>query len=137
MVPSNVPAGPYYVLFVADPLDVVSETDENNNLAALAVTVTRALASREQTAGYTVAVAPNPVANGSPRHVQLNGAGATCGASLDLYNALGQRVRTQLLQLGAGRANQAAIATHNLATGVYTLRITGPSLSVTRRVVIE
>lgn len=136
-VPAAVTPGPYYVLFVADPTNAVSESDETNNLAALPVTVLQGLANRDQTAGYTVAVAPNPVANGSLLRVQLTGAGSTCAASLDLYNALGQPVHSQSLQVGAGRTNQAEVATHSLATGVYTLRLTGPGLSVTRRVVIE
>jgi hypothetical protein len=136
-VPGNVPVGAYYVLFVADPANVVSETNETNNMAALPVTVTTGLAAREQTAGYAVAVVPNPVASGNSLRVQLSGPGATCAAQLSLYNALGQVVRTQPLQLGAGRANQAEVGTQNLATGVYTLRITGSGLSVSRRVVIE
>ncbi|MDB5236809.1 MAG: hypothetical protein JWR44_3802 [Hymenobacter sp.] len=136
-VPSNVPAGAYYVLFVVDPANAVAETNEGNNLATLAVTVTQALASRDQTTGYAVTVAPNPVASGGSLRVQLSGTGVSCVAALDLYNALGQRVRTQALALGAGRANQADLATQGLATGVYTLRLTGPGLSVTRRVVVE
>ncbi|SFQ65926.1 CARDB domain-containing protein [Hymenobacter arizonensis] len=138
VVPGNVTPGAYYVLFVADPLNVVSESDETNNMAALAVTVSSVLlANREQTAGYTVAVAPNPVAMGNGLRVELSGAGAPCAATMDLYNALGQRVRSQPLQLSAGRANRAEVATQGLASGVYSLRITGPNLSVTRRVVIE
>jgi hypothetical protein len=138
-VPSNVSAGPYYVLFVADPLNVVSESNENNNMAALAVTVAQPLASRDQTAGYTITIAPNPVGGGNALRVALGGAGAgaTSVASLDLYNALGQRVRSQPLTLSAGRTNQAEIPTQGLAMGVYSLRITGPGLSVTRRVVVE
>ncbi|MBF9238737.1 T9SS type A sorting domain-containing protein [Hymenobacter sp. BT683] len=136
-VPSTMPGGTYYVLFVADPLNAVSELDESNNLAALAVTLTQVLPNREQTAGYTVGIAPNPVASGSPLRVQLSGVGATCTATLDLYNALGQRVRSQPLPLGAGRANQAEVATQNLATGVYVVRLRGPGLNVTRRVIIE
>ena len=136
-VPANVPAGAYYVLFVTDPLDEVSETDETNNLAALPVTVTQVLANHEQTAGYTVSVIPNPVASGGALRVQLSGAGTSCAAALDLYNALGQRVRSQPLPLGGGRANLSEVATQNLPTGVYILRLTGPGLSVTRRVVIE
>ena len=46
-------------------------------------------------------------------------------------------MRTQPLALGAGRANLAEVTTQNLATGVYTLRLTSPNLSITRRVVIE
>jgi subtilase family serine protease len=136
-VPANTTPGAYYVLFVADPQNAVTETNENNNLAALAVTVTRGLATRDQTAGYTVAVVPNPVANGSVLRVQLSGAGTSGPASADLYNALGQRVLTQAMQLGSGRANQAELPTQGLATGVYTLRLTGSGLSVTRRVVVE
>ena len=63
-VSANVTPGAYYVLAVADPTNAVSETNEANNLAALPVTVTQALASREQTAGFAVAVMPNPVATG-------------------------------------------------------------------------
>ena len=101
------------------------------------MTVTQALASREQTAGYAVAVAPNPVATGQALRVQLRGPGASCVVELSLYNVLGQRVRTQPLVLGTGRANLAEVTTQNLATGVYTLRLIGPNLSITRRVVIE
>ncbi|GAB3852619.1 hypothetical protein GCM10028822_20540 [Hymenobacter terrigena] len=136
-VPASTTPGAYYVLFVADPLNVVAETNETNNLASLAVTVTTGLASREQTAGYNVAVAPNPVANGNALRVQFTGVGANCAASVDLFNALGQRVSTQQMQLGTGRSNQAEISTRGLATGVYVLHLTGTNLNVTRRVVIE
>ncbi len=136
-VPANVTPGSYYVLFVADPLNVVAETNENNNMASLAVTVTQALASREQTAGYAVAVAPNPVAAGHALQVAFTGTGAPCSASVDLYDLLGQRVSSQALALGSGRANQAEVATQHLATGIYLLRITGPGLNVTRRIVVE
>ena len=136
-VPANTTPGAYFVLFVADPLNAVAESDETNNLASLPVTITQGLASRDQTTGYTVAVAPNPVAAGTALQVILGGVGATGTASLDLYNVLGQRVLSQPLLLGAGRANRAQVATQGLATGVYTLRLTGAGLSVTRRVVIE
>ena len=74
------------MLVVADPTNAVSETNEANNLAALPVTVTQALAIREQTVGYAVAVAPNPVATGQALRVQLSGPGASCVAELSLYN---------------------------------------------------
>lgn len=77
VVPGNVVPGAYYVLFVADPLNAVTETNESNNLAALPLTVTQALVNREQTAGYTVSVVPNPVANGGLLRVRLSWAGPT------------------------------------------------------------
>ncbi len=97
LIPTGTAAGNYHVRFVADPQNAVAETNENNNLAALPVTVLQALASREQTIGYTVSVLPNPVVNGGALRVQLSGAGISGAAALDLYNALGQRVRSQPL----------------------------------------
>jgi len=82
---------------VADPLNAMTETNESNNLAAL--TVTQALVIREQTAGYTVSVVHNPVANVGLLRVRLSRVGANCAAELSLYNALGQQVRSLPLPL--------------------------------------
>ncbi len=136
-IPTNTAPGAYFLLFVADPLNVVSESNETNNLAPLAFTVTRGTATLNQTAGYTVDVLPNPVVAGQALRVQLSGNGPGGAAEATLYNALGQRVHTQPLRLTAGRANLAELPTQGLATGVYTLRLTGAGLSVTRRVVVE
>ena len=136
-VPAGTVPGSYYVLFVADPANAVAESNETNNVEALRLTVTQATATRDQTAGYTVAVAPNPVASGQPLRVALDGAGPTGTATVELYNALGQRVQSQSLLLSSGRANRAEVATQGLASGVYTLRLTGAGLSVTRRVLIN
>ena len=136
-VPSNTAPGAYFLLFVADPLNVVSESNETNNLASLAFTVTQGTATRNQTAGYTVDVLPNPVVAGTALRVQLSGNGSGGTAEATLYNILGQRVQTQFLHLMTGRTTVAELPTQGLATGVYTLRLTGAGLSVTRRVVVE
>ena len=106
------------MLFVADPLSEESETNENNNIAARPVAVTQALTSHEQTAGYTASVMPNSVASGSggALRVQLSGTGLRCIAALDLSMPLDQRVRSQALLLGVGRANQNDMAAQNLAS---------------------
>ena len=139
LIPANTPPGNYHVLFVADPLSEESETNENNNIAALPVAVTQALTRHEQTASYTASVMPNPVASGSggALRVQLSGTGLRCAAALDLSMALCQRVRSQALLLGVGRANQDEGTAQNLLTGVYFLRLTGAGLSATRYVRIE
>lgn len=125
------------VLFVADPINAVAESNEINNVAVLRLTVMQATATRDQTAGYTVAVAPNPLASGQPLLVVLDGAGPVGAAIVELYNVLGQRVQSQPLLLSSGRANRTEVATQGLASGVYTLRLTGIGLSVTRRVLIN
>ncbi|GAB3735084.1 hypothetical protein GCM10027594_16490 [Hymenobacter agri] len=136
-VPANTTPGSYYIIFAADPTNAVPETNETNNTAALRFTVTQGTATRDETAGYTVAVAPNPVASGQPLRVQLDGNGSRGAAVVELYNALGQRVQTQSFTLVPGRSNRADIATDGLASGVYTLRLTGAGLSVTRRVLVD
>ena len=50
-----------------------------------------------------------------------------------LYNALGQVVRTQALRTTA----EQTMSTRSLAAGVYTLRLTVPGQSFTRKVVLE
>lgn len=51
---------------------------------------------------------PNPVASGSggALRMQPSGTGLCCAAALDLSMPLCQRVRSQALLLGVGRANQ-------------------------------
>ena len=117
LIPANTPPGNYYVLFVADLLSEESETNENN-IAARPVAVTQALTSHEQTAGYTASVMPDSVASGSggALRVQLSGTGLRCIAALDLSMPLDQRVRSQALLLGVGRANQDDMAAQNLAS---------------------
>ena len=137
LVPAGTAPGSYYVLFVADPANAVAEANEANNVAALRLSVTQATATREQTGGYRVAVAPNPVAAGQPLGVRLAGSGPAGPATIELYNALGQRVQAQALVLRPGQDQRTELATQGLASGVYTLRLTGPGLSVTRRVVLE
>ena len=137
LVPAGTAPGSYYVLFVADPANAVAEANEANNVAALRLSVTQATATREQTGGYRVAVAPNPVAAGQPLGVRLAGSGPAGPATIELYNALGQRVQAQALVLRPGQDQRAELATQGLASGVYTLRLTGPGLSVTRRVIVE
>jgi subtilase family serine protease len=137
-VPAATPTGRYYILFIADYLHQTSDSDQVNNVRYTTLTVTGLpLATREQTAGYELRVMPVPVAGPTPLHVQLSGAGMRADATLALYDSMGQRVSTQALKLLPGSPNQAEIQTAGLATGVYMLRITGPDLNATRRVVIE
>lgn len=61
--------------------------------------------------------------------MQLSGTGLRYIVALDLSMPLDQRVRSQALLLGVGRANQDEVAAQNLATGVYILPLMGAGLS--------
>jgi subtilase family serine protease len=138
VVPANMATGRYYVLFVADYLKQNNESNTNNNLAYSTISITgSALATREQLAGYELRVLPVPVASPTPLRVQLSGLGSPAETTLALYNSLGQAVATRQLALLPGLGAQAELPTTGLAPGMYILRLTGPGLHATRRVVVE
>lgn len=137
-LPVTTASGRYYVLFLADYLNQLDDDNRDNNFSYTTLSVSALpLAAREQTAGYTLSVAPNPVAGPTPLRVQLSGLGTRGEATLTLLNSLGQQVATQALTLLPGRLNQAEIDTRGLAAGMYLLRLTGPELNATRRLVVE
>jgi len=137
-VPAATPTGRYYVLFVADYRQQLDDPNRTNNLALSILSVTgAALATRPQLAGYEWAVWPVPDASPTPVQVQLSGPGPRAEATLTLYNSQGQTVACQPLALAPGSRNQAALPTAGLPAGVYVLRLSGPGLHATRRVVVE
>jgi subtilase family serine protease len=138
VVPAATPTGRYYILFIADYLHQTNDSDQSNNVRYTTLTVTgQVLATREQTAGYELSVLPVPVAGPTPLQVQLSSRSTRGNATVALYTTMGQVVATHGLALVPNRTNQTTFQTTGLATGVYILRITGPDLNVTRRVVIE
>jgi hypothetical protein len=152
-VPAGTAAGAYYLLCVADYLNLVRESNDSNNGGARPLEVapltgreqgTRrtsplaaaALTSRtEALAGFDLSIAPNPVAVATPLRVQFNAAEPQLSSELALYNGMGQWVGSQ--KLSPGPFGQAELSTIGLAAGVYMLRLTGPNLHTTRRVVIK
>jgi len=151
-VPAGTAAGTYHLLCVADYLNLVRESDDSNNGGARSLEVASpanrapglrhtsplvaALTGRpEALPGFDLSIAPNPVAAATPLRVQLSAAEPQFGSELALYNELGQQVGSQ--KLSPGHLGQAELSTTGLAAGVYTLRLTGPSLHTTRRVVIK
>jgi subtilase family serine protease len=137
-VPAATAGGRYYVLFVADPLLALDDSNRGNNMSHTTITISPLpLATREQTAGYELQVGPVPVAHVAPLWVQFRGPGTRTEATLVLYNSVGQVIFTQSLMLAPGQRNQTEVSTAGLAPGVYVLRLTGPSLNAVRRVVVE
>ncbi|WP_400193489.1 CARDB domain-containing protein [Hymenobacter sp. B81] len=134
-IPANTVPGSYFLLYVADHLGQVAETNEQNNLAARPLTVTINTAVREQTAGFAISLYPNPTAYGKTFRVQFDGAGTASRAELTLLNSVGQVVSHRSAQLRTGAPVE--FSTEGLARGVYTLRISGENLQAVRRVVID
>lgn len=154
VVPTGTTAGTYYLLGVADYLNLVRESNDGNNVWVSQLTVVRpsiraaprgqlanshapSQETTEELLGATLSIAPNPVAHATSLRVQLSTAGPQIGVTLALYTSQGQRIATQNLALVPGQPGQAEFATAGLAAGVYVLYLSGPGLHAVRRVVVE
>jgi subtilase family serine protease len=134
-IPASTAPGNYYVMYVADAQGTVTESDEQNNVISRAFTVSVVTGVKEQLNGFVLNVYPNP-ATGSEFTVRMDGPSTGKAAQLELLNSIGQQVSLQTLVLTSGRG-PVHFDTTGLNSGVYTLRVTGEDLNVTRRIVIE
>ncbi|TDN37400.1 CARDB domain-containing protein [Hymenobacter sp. UV11] len=154
VVPAGTAAGSYYLLGVADYLNLVRESNNGNNvwvhrLAVALPSVSAAQRSNlatsnlpsqeadEELLGADLSIAPNPVAHATPVRVRLSTAGPQKAITLALYTSQGQRIATQNLALVPDLPAQAEFSTASLAAGVYVLYLSGPGLHAVRRVVVE
>ncbi|HEX8424895.1 CARDB domain-containing protein [Hymenobacter sp.] len=138
LIPANTAAGTYYILFVADHVNDIAESNETNNVVSRTLTVANIVQGTrdEQLTGFALSVFPNPAAVGKHITVQLTGTGNGKTADLTLYDALGRQVIQQQLLLNS-RMAPATFNTQQLSPGIYVLRLTGAGLNATRRIVIE
>ena len=91
-------------------------------------------ATREALAGGILAVYPNPAHRSFT--LSLPALGSTRTARVELLNALGQTVGTQLLPLSAG-GTRSQIDVAQLPTGLYVVRVQAGTETATTRLVIE
>ncbi|MFD2787788.1 CARDB domain-containing protein [Hymenobacter rubripertinctus] len=137
VLPGSITAGSYHVLFVADYVQDIGESNESNNVAALPLTITVIQAAHnEQLAGLTLTVFPNPATVGQSFKVELDGPATGRKAELQLFDALGREVEHRSLLLTNPHGAQ-VFDTRNLPRGVYLLRLTGEGLNATRRIQVD
>ena len=133
-VPRSTAPGNYYLVLVADPRNVIAESNERNNSRALALRVTGAVTAVAAMASKGVNAYPNPVARGSRITVQLDEGDNDKPAQLTFCDAQGRQV-AQYTAAAVGR--QVAFDTQGIPAGMYLLRIAGERTNTTRRLVIE
>lgn len=73
---------------------------------------------------------PNPVQRGIPLKIQLNT--SSIDLSAEVYNILGQKVLTQSI----GIRSSFSLDTFSLPPGMYLVRLKGPSLDLTKKIMI-
>lgn len=133
-VPAATPPGNYYLLLVADPRNVVAESNENNNSRALALRVTGTATGTMPSSSSAIEVYPNPVRQGTP--IVVYWAGFSKGQQLHvaLYNAVGQPVLGHQIRLAS---QSGYLDTRSLPAGIYFLRGTTNQLTTTHRVLVD
>lgn len=129
-VPRTTVPGNYYLVLMADPRNVVAESNENNNSRALPLRVTGAMTAVASGASADAAVYPNPVVRGAPLGVTLPGNSRP--VEFAFYDAMG---RLTARQSGVGVVAQ--VDTRALPAGIYLLRISFAQQTATRRVVVQ
>nr|WP_279389047.1 CARDB domain-containing protein [Hymenobacter gummosus] len=119
-VPGSTQPGRYYVLVVADHLNRIAESNENNNSRALAITITGGItAARAATPLQALQLYPNPVEGGQELLIGASGLRAASVVAT-LHNALGQEVARPVLRFGADGTARLSVA--GLVPGRYLLQ---------------
>ncbi|ALW85058.1 hypothetical protein AUC43_08115 [Hymenobacter sedentarius] len=133
-VPATTAPGNYFLVLMADPRNVIVESNENNNSRALPLRVTGAVTAATSPFEKEGDVYPNPISRGSVLRVKLAGAGGNQPVQIRVYDALGR----QVVREAVAQPNQVAhLATQELPVGIYLLHLTSATLHTTRRLVVE
>jgi subtilase family serine protease len=131
-IPVSTTPGPYYVLYVADHLNRIVESDEANNSRALAITITGTTTATQGPGGQHAArLYPNPAVRGQGLHLEL---GAAAGATVVVVrNTLGQEVLRQRLDGSTG-----VLDVSRLAAGPYLVEAAaGGRVALRQRLLID
>jgi hypothetical protein len=130
--PTTVP-GNYYLVIMADPRNVVAETNETNNSRALALRITGPLTAIGSAALPALAVYPTLLARGEKLNIVLE-AGKRQPVAVEVLDNTG---RVVLRHTGPEGAAAVQLETAALPAGLYSVRIRTAAVSVSKRIAIE
>jgi len=130
-VPAGTLPGAYYLVLMADPRNVVAESDETNNSRALPLRVIGTTTATTTSTNASPAAYPNPVARGTAVRLATGGNGRLEAAC---YDQQGRLVSRQLL---GGNGPPASFDTSTLPAGLYLVRLAGDQLHTAFRLQVE
>ena len=132
-VPATTIPGNYYLVLMADPRNVITESNENNNSRALPLRVTGVATAVATPVGPALNLYPNPAPRGSSIRLEL---AENNGSRLEMacYDVMGRLVTRQWVSGGNGAA---VFDASLLPAGIYQLRISGAGLHAARRLQIQ
>lgn len=121
-IPSGTSAGMYYILFFADGENIVAETDEDNNVECVPITINDgALSVDDSELNSKIKVYPNPVSN----ILTINLGEIHSKINLEIFNAIGQRVNL----LKFDNKQTLSVNTSSLSSGIYFFKIKTDSIN--------
>jgi hypothetical protein len=116
-IPSTTIPGDWYILFFADAANQVTESDENNNIANVQITVDTATYIADYSAN-NIKVYPNPL--NDYLHIDFSGIDDR-PESVEIINSMGLPVRRFTISpLSPGNL---AFSIKDIASGIYVIRI--------------
>jgi subtilase family serine protease len=134
-IPTDLPLGSYYILYIADPTQSLTESSKTNNVIGLKITISLPTGIQKPVVEQEVTLFPNPTSE----KINLSIAGFQKGekeASVTIYNARGGKILTNKVLI----INQKLTTTFdvsNLSRGMYMIQILAGENLITRQVVIE
>ncbi len=112
-IPANTADGTYYVLFVADYEDYLSESNESNNVQSVQLIVDSSTAVNDNFITKNIQLFPNPTKG----KISIKTSDAINISKVEVYTMLGQKIENLNIQNNK-------IDIHHLANGSYLIKIT-------------
>ena len=130
LIPSNTPEGNWYIIFKADATDIITESDENNNIAykMIAVTKTSSINNPEEISKQLV-VYPNPSKGKFYCHLTFT---EVRTANYILFDMSGKEIQSGSIQNGLNYVDF-----EDAEKGIYMMQISNGHELIYCKVVIE
>jgi trimeric autotransporter adhesin len=128
-IPTNTEIGNYYVLFVADDLNEVSELSEINNVISVPVMIEKTNSLEEESLLENINVYPNPTSS----EFNLSIPTEYKGVSVELLSLKGEVLMTEYFE-NASLIAQHTFSLQHFDQGVYMLHVKTADKSVTTRI---
>jgi hypothetical protein len=122
IIPSGTSAGDYYILFVADGENIVTETDENNNIECVPIIINDStLSIDDNELNEKIKVYPNPVSD----ILTINFGEVHSKINIEIFNVIGQKINTLKFE----NKQTMMVNINSLSNGIYFFKIKTDSIN--------
>jgi len=130
-IPHETDLGSYYLLYIVDDANTIEETNENNNIDFVVISVLNPISVEEINMNNKVQIIPNP---NSGEFSVLISSNNFKSEEVRVFNIIGNLIASKSVQKNS---NNIKVDLKQLPSGVYFIRLIGESQIVTKRFVVE